>query len=67
MPRKGLAFEDEIRKFLSNVGFEDVPSWGKKRDTFYLGTQEIDAFGGFGGLYIVVDAKTKNSLAFIFC
>jgi DNA sulfur modification protein DndB len=62
MPKLGLDFEDEIRKFLSNIGFEDVPSWGRNRQKLILGNQEIDAFGRFGGLYLVVDAKTKTSL-----
>ena len=62
MPKTGLEFEDEIRKFLSSVGFEDVPAWGRNRQKLYLGDQEIDAFGRFGDLYVVVDAKTKTSL-----
>ena len=57
----GHAFENDIRKFLSDVGFEDVPPWGEKYSEFFLGRQEIDAFGRQGNLYVVVDAKTKSS------
>jgi DNA sulfur modification protein DndB len=62
MPKQGFDFEDEIREFLDDIGFEDVPPWGRNREKLVLGTQEIDAFGRFGNLYLVVDAKTKTSL-----
>ena len=60
----GTYFENEIRAFLISVGFTDVPpprGEGKK-ERFFLGGQEIDAFGRDGDLYVVVDAKTRTSL-----
>lgn len=61
---QGKVFENQIRGFLRAVGFEEVPDDHEiGRDTrLFLGTQEIDAFGIFEGLYVVVDAKTKISL-----
>lgn len=55
----GILFQNEIRDFLNNVGFDDAP---KPNEQFYLGNQEIDAFGRDGGFYVVVDAKTRVSL-----
>jgi len=43
------------------IGFEDVPGWGDNRETFFLGDQEIDAFGRLDDLYVIVDAKTATS------
>ncbi|MEM2915405.1 MAG: DGQHR domain-containing protein [Candidatus Bathyarchaeia archaeon] len=59
----GITFENQIREFLISVGFSDVPSPRSGREgTFVLGSQEIDAFGRDGDLYVVVDAKTKSSV-----
>lgn len=55
----GPIFENDIRTFLTKVGFEDVP---KPDEKLILGGQEIDAFGRDGAFYVVVDAKTKTSL-----
>ena len=35
---------------------------GEKRVKFSLGRQEIDAFGRYGDLYVIVDAKTRSSI-----
>lgn len=59
---QGILFQDGIREFLDKIGFEDVPRWGEERDQFFLGGQEIDAFGRIGDLYLVVDVKTALSL-----
>ncbi|MFX1598174.1 MAG: hypothetical protein ACFFC5_03830, partial [Promethearchaeota archaeon] len=56
-PSEGVLFQDSIRDFLDKAGFADVPGWGDNRETFELGGQEIDAFGRFDDLYIVVDAR----------
>jgi len=58
----GHGFENEIRKFFATVGFEDVPGWGEEHVAFFLGGQEIDAFGRSGDLYVIVDAKTRSSI-----
>jgi DGQHR domain-containing protein len=64
MPEQGggVRFEDKIREFLNKIGFEDVPDWGENRKLLFLGDQEIDAFGHFGNLYIVVDSRITSSL-----
>jgi len=60
----GILFQNEIREFLTAVGFKDVPPPAKeKKVEFFLGGQEIDAFGRDGDLYVVIDAKTRTSLA----
>jgi DGQHR domain-containing protein len=59
---QGILFQDDIREFLDKIGFKDVPRWGEEREQFYLGNQEIDAFGRIGDLYLVVDAKSALSL-----
>lgn len=56
----GIHFQNDIRRFLANVGFAEVPRPG---DQLILGGQEIDAFGRHKGFFVVVDAKTKLSLA----
>lgn len=56
--RSGHDFEDEIREFLDSAGFRNVPS---RQERFFLGGQEIDAFGRDDAFYVVVDAKTKLS------
>jgi len=62
LPGPGTEFEDSVRKFLYDVGFQDVPRWGENRETLTLGGTEIDAFGRLDdGLYIVVDAKVSVS------
>jgi len=55
----GTFFQDQIRQFLIDVGFEDVPPPG---DRFLLGGQEIDAFGRDHDFYVVIDAKTRTTL-----
>jgi len=57
----GVSFEDSIRKLLDDMGFQDVPRWGNNREILTLGGQEIDAFGRFGDLYLVVDARSSVS------
>jgi DGQHR domain-containing protein len=59
---QGILFQDDIREFLDKIGFEDFPIWGEERQEFFLGGQEIDAFGRIGDLYLVVDAKTATSI-----
>ncbi|MGB9693505.1 MAG: hypothetical protein ACPLYF_01530 [Fervidobacterium sp.] len=61
---EGLQFENDIRQFLRDVGFSDVPPLHQtsRRAAFNLGSQEIDAFGRDGDFYVVVDAKTRSSL-----
>lgn len=61
----GISFQNEIRQFLISVGFRDVPppQWKGSTEQFFLGGQEIDAFGRKGDFYVVVDAKTRTSLA----
>lgn len=61
---EGFQFENDVRQFLRDVGFSDVPPLHQtsQRAAFYLGGQEIDAFGRDGEFYVVVDAKTKTSL-----
>lgn len=61
---EGLQFENDIRQFLKDVGFSDVPPLhqASRRATFNLGGQEIDAFGRDGDFYVVVDAKTRSSI-----
>lgn len=59
---QGILFQDDIRKFLDEIGFENVPRWGEEREQFFLGGQEIDAFGRIDDLYLVVDVKTTLSL-----
>jgi len=60
----GLVFENEIRRFLTTAGFAEVPPCHQigAPARFSLGRQEIDAFGIFDSFYVVVDAKTKQSL-----
>jgi len=60
----GTIFQNEIRDFLISVGFTDVPppQQGVTPAVFSLGGQEIDAFGRDGDFYVVIDAKTRQSL-----
>jgi len=59
---EGVQFEDDIREFLRNCGFENVPRYGPSREVLELGGHEVDAFGRFDDLYVVIDAKTASSL-----
>jgi len=60
---EGFKFENEIRQFLRDAGFSDVPPLHQesRREDFNLGGQDIDAFGRDGEFYVVVDAKTRSS------
>lgn len=62
---EGIVFQNEIREFMVSLGFTDVPApqSGENRQQFFLGGQEIDSFGRDGELYVVIDAKTRSSLA----
>jgi len=54
----GILFQNEIRQFLTSVGFSNVPPANQH---LTLGGQEIDAFGRDSDFYVVIDAKTRGS------
>jgi DGQHR domain-containing protein len=52
-------FEEEIRSFLRDLGFLDTEGAGGE-----LGKYQIDAWGGLGSTFLVIDCVVKNEPGF---
>jgi len=50
-------YNNEIRDFFRDIDFQGVP---ENDADFYLGGQEIDSFGYYNNIFLVVDAKTST-------